>query len=46
LKKYFPEEASKYLTMLNPGKADTLGTSRHPGTLAYLGSHQSFAEEN
>ena len=32
--------------MLNPGKADTLGTSRHPGTLAYLGSHQSFAEEN
>lgn len=45
-KKFFPAEASKYLTILNPGKADTLGTSRHPNTLAYLGSHQSFADEN
>ena len=46
-KKYFPAEASKYLSILNPNsKADSLGSSRHPNTLAYLGSHQSFADEN
>ena len=26
--------------------SDSLGASRHPNTLAYMGTHQSFAEEN
>ena len=32
--------------MLNPKTGDCLNASRNPGNLAYLGTHQTFAEEN